>query len=63
MRKHSFWSKYVPKFNLGTRDLRTRNREYGFPITLVRPQKAYLSLSPPPLDDGRTAQVYYSTCR
>jgi len=25
--------------------------------------KAYLSLSPPPLDDNRAAQLYCSTCR
>jgi hypothetical protein len=39
------------------------HREYGFPLNLVRPQKAYLSLSPPPLEQGRIAQVYCSTCR
>jgi hypothetical protein len=39
------------------------HRDYGFPLNLVRPQKAYLSLSPPPLEQGRTAQVYCSTCR
>lgn len=39
------------------------HRDYGFPINLVRPQHAFLSLSPPPLTDGRTAQVFCSTCR
>lgn len=41
------------------------HREYGFPVNLVRPEKAYLSVSPPPLDDEnrRTAQIYCSTCR
>jgi hypothetical protein len=40
------------------------HREYGFPVNLLKPQKAYLSLSPPPLnDDSRTAQIYCSTCR
>jgi len=39
------------------------HRDYGFPINIVRPQKAFLSTSPPPLADGRTAQVYCSTCR
>jgi hypothetical protein len=39
------------------------HREYGFPVNLVKPQKAYLSLSPPPLNDSRTAQIYCSTCR
>ena len=40
------------------------HREYGFPANLVKPQRAYLSLSPPPLNDtGRTAQIYCSTCR
>ena len=39
------------------------HREYGFPLNLVKPQKAYLSLSPPPLDDTRPAQIYCSTCR
>jgi hypothetical protein len=39
------------------------HREYGFPLNLVRPQKAYLSVSPPPLDDTRTAQIFCSTCR
>ena len=39
------------------------HRDYGFPINLFKPQKAYLSLSPPPLDDGRTGEVYCSTCR
>ena len=39
------------------------HREYGFPANLVWPMKAYLSLSPPPLDDNRPAQLYCSTCR
>jgi hypothetical protein len=39
------------------------HRDYGFPLNLVKPQKAYLSLSPPPLDDARTAQIFCSTCR
>jgi hypothetical protein len=40
------------------------HREYGFPANLVKPQKAYLSLSPPPLnDESRTAQIYCSTRR
>ena len=39
------------------------HREYGFPVNVVKPQKAYLSLSPPPLDAGRSAQIYCSTCR
>jgi hypothetical protein len=40
------------------------HREYGFPVNLLKPQKAYLSLSPPPLnDDNRAAQIYCSTCR
>jgi hypothetical protein len=28
------------------------HRQYGFPANLVKPQKAYLSLSPPPLSEG-----------
>lgn len=39
------------------------HREYGFPVNLFKPQRAYLSLVPPPLDESRTAQVYCSTCR
>ncbi len=40
------------------------HREYGFPANIVKPQKGYLSLSPPPLSEGgRTAQIYCSTCR
>ena len=39
------------------------HREYGFPVNLLRPMKAYLSLSPPPLDENRPAQLYCSTCR
>jgi hypothetical protein len=39
------------------------HREYGFPANLIWPMKAYLSLSPPPLDDNRPAQLYCSTCR
>lgn len=39
------------------------HREYGFPANLLWPMKAYLSLSPPPLNDSRPAQLYCSTCR
>jgi hypothetical protein len=39
------------------------HREYGFPANLIWPQKAYLSLSPPPVDETRPAQIYCSTCR
>jgi hypothetical protein len=39
------------------------HREYGLPANLLWPMKAYLSLSPPPLDDNRAAQLYCSTCR
>ena len=39
------------------------HREYGFPANLLWPMKAYLSLSPPPLDENRPAQLYCSTCR
>jgi hypothetical protein len=39
------------------------HREYGFPLNLVQPQKAYLSTSPPPLEETRTAQIFCSTCR
>jgi hypothetical protein len=37
--------------------------DYGFPANLIKPQKAYLSPFPPPLDDSRPAQIYCSTCR
>jgi hypothetical protein len=38
--------------------------DYGFPYNRIRPQKAYLSSFPPPLDeDTRPAQIYCSTCR
>jgi hypothetical protein len=39
------------------------HREYGFPANLLWPMKAYLSLSPPPRDDNRPAQLYCSTCK
>jgi hypothetical protein len=39
------------------------HRDYGFPINLIKPQKAFLSLSPPPLTAARPAQIYCSTCR
>jgi hypothetical protein len=39
------------------------HREYGFPANLLWPMKAYVSLSPPPLDDNRPAQLCCSTCR
>jgi hypothetical protein len=40
------------------------HRDYGFPVNLIKPQKAYLALSPPPLDpETRPAQIYCSTCR
>ena len=39
------------------------HREYGFPLNLFQPQKAYLSSSPPPLEETRTAQIFCSTCR
>lgn len=39
------------------------HREYGAPLNWINPQKAYLSALPPPLDDGRPAQIYCSTCR
>jgi hypothetical protein len=39
------------------------HREYGFPANLIWPQKAYLSLSPPPVDENRPAQIYCSTCK
>jgi hypothetical protein len=40
------------------------HRDYGFPLNRIKPQKAYLSLLPPPLSDyTRPAQIYCSTCR
>src|SRR5438132_13743477 len=39
------------------------HRDYGFPINLIKPQKASLSLFPPPLTAARPAQIYCSTCR
>jgi hypothetical protein len=39
------------------------HREYGFPANLIWPEKAYLSLSPPQVDETRPAQIYCSTCR
>ena len=39
------------------------HREYGFPANLFWPMEAYLSLSPPPLNDNRPEQLYCSTCR
>jgi hypothetical protein len=39
------------------------HRDYGFPVNWIRPQKAYLSALPPPLEEGRPAQIYCSTCR
>lgn len=39
------------------------HREYGFPLNLIKPQKVYLSASPPPLEDTRSAQIFCSTCR
>jgi hypothetical protein len=39
------------------------HRDYGIPANWIRPQKAYVSALPPPLDDGRPAQIYCSTCR
>ena len=40
------------------------HRDYGFPFNRIKPQKAYLSPFPPPLnDDTRPAQIYCSTCR
>ena len=40
------------------------HRDYGFPLNRIKPQKAYLSPFPPPLnDDTRPAQIYCSTCR
>lgn len=37
--------------------------DYGFPVNLLRPQKAYLSSFPPPLDASRPGQIFCSTCR
>lgn len=37
--------------------------DYGFPANRVKPQKAYLSPFPLPLDETRPAQIYCSTCR
>jgi hypothetical protein len=37
--------------------------DYGFPANFIKPQRAYLSPFPPPLDDTRPAQIYCSTCR
>ena len=31
------------------------HRDYGFPLNWIKPQKAYLSRFPPPLEDTRTA--------
>jgi hypothetical protein len=39
------------------------HRDYGFPINLIKPQKASLSLFPPPLTPACPAQIYCSTCR
>ena len=40
------------------------HRDFGFPVNRIRPQKAFLSPFPPPLDaDTRPAQIYCSTCR
>lgn len=39
------------------------HREFGFPLNLLRPQRAYLSLTPPPLSADRPAQLYCSSCR
>jgi hypothetical protein len=39
------------------------HRDYGFPVNLIKSQKAYLSLSPPPVEEFRPAQMYCSTCR
>jgi hypothetical protein len=40
------------------------HRDYGFPYNRIRPQKAFLSPFPPPLDnDTRPAQIYCATCR
>ncbi len=40
------------------------HRDYGFPVNLIKPQKAYLSAFPPPLDaDTCPAQIYSSDGR
>ena len=40
------------------------HRDYGFPFNGIKPQKAYLSLLPPPLNEHtRPAQIFCSTCR
>lgn len=39
------------------------HREHGFPVNIINPQRAYLSTSPPPLDENRPAQLYCSTCK
>jgi len=39
------------------------HRECGFPVNLIKPQKGYVSLSPPPLEEYRPAQIYCSACR
>ena len=39
------------------------HRDYGFPVNLLKPQKGYVSLSPPRLEEYRPAQIYCSTCR
>jgi hypothetical protein len=56
---------YVVYFPSAARYAWINHREYGFSVNLVRPEKAYLSVSPPPLDDEnrRTAQIYCSTRR
>jgi hypothetical protein len=39
------------------------HRNYGFPLSLLKPQRAFISLSPPPLSEDRPAQIYCSTCK
>jgi hypothetical protein len=39
------------------------HRDYGFPINVIKSQKASLSLSPSPLTPARPAQIYCSMCR
>jgi len=39
------------------------HREYGFPVNLIKPQKAYVSRLPPPIEEYRPALIYCSTCR
>lgn len=39
------------------------HRDYGFPLNFIKPQRVYLSHSPPPLEEFRPAQIYCSTCR